>query len=301
MLSFILATTLFLTSSPLLSQVVFLDRVIEASYNTEMVFSHSLGPKLTAESAIVVDLGKGKVLFDKNSDKILPIASITKLMTALVFLENNKRNWEERILVEPEDIIVSSGDKENIEPAGINVQLNQSLELKDVFYASLIKSANDAAKILSRLIDLPPEKKFVDLMNEKASFLNMNNTYFADATGLDSQNRSTAEDLVKLVLVAMKNDEIREVLKIKFYDLPIYTDTGRKFYIRIWNTDKLLGNFIDFEGAKTGYLEESGYCFAGLSNYLDRQLVVIILNAVSDKDRFQEAKSLVWWGANYEE
>lgn len=299
MLSFILATILFLTSSPFLSQAVFLDQTIEASYDVETSFPRSLGPKLTAESAIVVDLDEGKVLFTKNPDEVLPIASITKLMTSLVFLENNNRKWDEKILVQPEDMIINLKNSGIIEPAGLDVQLGQSLTLKDVFYATLIRSANDATKILSRLIDLSEDKSFVDLMNEKALLLGMNNTHFADATGLNDQNRSTVEDLVKLVLAAMKKDEIRQVLKIKYYDIPIYAANGQKFYQRIWNTDKLLESFINLKGAKTGYLEESGYCFAGLSNYQDRQLVVVILNAASDEDRFQEVKSLVWWAINH--
>jgi len=299
MLSFILATILFLTSSPLLSQAVFLDQTIEASYDVETSFPRSLGPKLTAESAIVVDLDEGKVLFTKNPDRVLPIASITKLMTSLVFLENNNRKWDEKILVQPEDMVINLKNAGIVEPAGLDIHSGQSLTLKDIFYATLIRSANDATKILSRLIDLSEDKSFVDLMNEKALLLGMNNTHFADATGLNDQNRSTVEDLVKLVLAAMKKDEIRQVLKIKYYDISIYAADGQKFYQRIWNTDKLLESFINLKGAKTGYLEESGYCFASLSNYQDRQLVVVILNATSDKDRFQEVKSLVWWAINH--
>ena len=276
-----------------------MDQTIEASYDVETSFPRSLGPKLTAESAIVVDLDEGKVLFTKNPDRVLPIASITKLMTSLVFLENNNRKWDEKILVQPEDMVINLKNAGIVEPAGLDIHSGQSLTLKDIFYATLIRSANDATKILSRLIDLSEDKSFVDLMNEKALLLGMNNTHFADATGLNDQNRSTVEDLVKLVLAAMKKDEIRQVLKIKYYDISIYAADGQKFYQRIWNTDKLLESFINLKGAKTGYLEESGYCFASLSNYQDRQLVVVILNATSDKDRFQEVKSLVWWAINH--
>lgn len=294
-MSFVLSIIFLLTFSPFLSQVVFLDQTINIPSGHEIKFPYSLGPKLTAESATVVDLEKGEILFSKNSDKILPIASITKLMTALIFLENNKRDWREKILIRKEDLIINSENSEDLEPAGIEIKFGQVMELEDIFYSSLIRSANDATKVLSRLIDLPLGKKFIDLMNEKAIFLKMNNTYFADVTGLDSQNRSTADDLVKLILAAMKNDKIRETLKIRYHDFPIYTKNGQKFYKRIWNTNRLLGNFINLEAAKTGYLRESGYCLAGLSNYFNRQLIVIILNAHSDEDRFQEAKSLIWW------
>ena len=134
-------------------------------------------------------------------------------------------------------------------------------------------------------------------MNEKAQFLGMKNTIFVEPTGLDAGNKSTAEDIVKLVLETMKQDKIREALKIRTYDFPVFEINGQKNYQRVWNTDKLLGTFVNLTGAKTGYLEESGYCFAGLSNYKDKQLVVILLNAATDQIRFQEAKSLIWWSA----
>lgn len=295
MLSFILATILFLSSSPVFFQAVFLDRAINNNSYTDMDFPYSLGPKLTAESALVVDLEVGKTVFAKNPTKVLSIASITKLMTALVFLENRVMEWDEKVFVKPEDLIINSESDSDVEPAGLGLKSNQSIKLKDVFFAGLIRSANDAMKILARLTDLPKEKIFVDLMNEKAKFLGMNNTYFTEPTGLDVQNVSTAEDLVELVLEAIKKDEIREATKIKTYDFPVFETNGQKNYQRVWNTNKLLNSFIDSIEAKTGYLEESGYCFAGLSNYQGCQLVVIVLKAATDEDRFQEAKSLVYW------
>ena len=297
MLSFILATIFFLTLSPVFPQAAFLDQAINNSSYSGVDFPYSLGPELTAESALVVDLENGEVCFTKNSTKVLPIASITKLMTILVFLENRNQEWEEKILVRAEDMIINSEPEDDLEPAGLNLRPGQRLELKDIFIAGLIRSANDAMKILARLVNSSLDKDFVDLMNEKAQFLGMSDTIFIEPTGLDVGDQSTAEDLIKLVLATMKKDEIREALKIKTYDFPVFEPDGQKKYQRVWNTDKLLGSFVNLVGAKTGYLKESGYCFAGLSNYQDEQLVVILLNAVTDEDRFQEVKSLIWWSA----
>ena len=286
-----------LTLAPVFPQAIFLDQAVNVRLHTNIDAPYSLGPELTAKSALTVNLENGEVCFSKNSTKILPIASITKLMSSLIFLENRTQEWDERILIRKEDLVISSESDSDLEPAGLNIKAGQSLELEDIFIAGLIRSANDAMKILARLINLSSDKSFVDLMNKKAQLLGMNDTVFIEPTGLDVGNQSTAEDLVKLILDTMKHDEIREALKIRTYDFPVFDANGQKNYQRVWNTDKLLVSFVNLTGAKTGYLEESGYCFAGLSNYKDKQLVVILLNAATDQDRFQEAKSLIWWSA----
>lgn len=297
MFSFILTALFLLTLAPVFPQAIFLDQAVNVRLHTNIDAPYSLGPELTAKSALTVNLENGEVCFSKNSTKILPIASITKLMSSLIFLENRTQEWDERILIRKEDLVISSESDSDLEPAGLNIKAGQSLELEDIFIAGLIRSANDAMKILARLINLSSDKSFVDLMNKKAQLLGMNDTVFIEPTGLDVGNQSTAEDLVKLILDTMKHDEIREALKIRTYDFPVFDANGQKNYQRVWNTDKLLVSFVNLTGAKTGYLEESGYCFAGLSNYKDKQLVVILLNAATDQDRFQEAKSLIWWSA----
>jgi len=297
MFSFILTTIFFLTLAPVFPQVMFLDQAVNSRPHANIEAPYSLGPELTAKSALTVNLENGEICFSKNSTNILPIASITKLMSSLIFLENRTQEWDKKILIKKEDLIINSEFDGDIEPAGLNIRVGQSLELEDIFIAGLIRSANDAMKVLARLINLSSDKSFVDLMNEKAQLFGMNDTIFIEPTGLNIGNQSTSEDLVKLILETMKHNEIREALKIRTYDFPVFDENGQKNYQRVWNTDKLLGSFVNITGGKTGYLEESGYCFAGLSNYKDKQLVVILLNAATDQDRFQEVKSLIWWSA----
>jgi len=289
-----LATIFFLISSPFFNQAIFWDNLIENN-NSFPDSSYSLGPKLTAKSALVVDFDSDDILFEKDSTKILPIASITKLMTALVFLEKNTREWDEEIVVLEEDLIkwTSSGGEE-IQPAMLSIKVGDELNLKDIFYSSLIKSANNSSKILARLIPCCCGQTFSDLMNKKAKSLGMANTYFTEPTGLSPSNRSNAEDLSKMMREVFNKDEIKEALSYQVYDVKIKRN-GFSYRQRLYNTDKLLGNFINIKGAKTGYLEESGYCLAGVSDYLDRKLIVIILGAENNEDRFQEAKSLIWW------
>jgi len=289
-----LSTIFFLISSPLLNQVAFWDNLIENN-DSLSTSSYSLGPKLTAKSALIVDFDSGDILFEKDSNKILPIASITKLMTALVFLDKNTKQWDEKIIVLEEDLIKwSNSGGEEIQPARLSIRIGDELNIKDVFYSGLIKSANNASKILARLIPNCCGQTFRDLMNRKARSLGMTNTYFAEPTGLSSANCSNAQDLSKLIRAAFGQEEIREALSYQTYDIK-FKRNGLFYRQRLYNTDKLLDNFINIKGAKTGYIEESGYCLAGISDYLDKKLIVIILGAKTDEDRFQEAKSLIWW------
>ncbi len=300
MLSFILATILIFSPVNVFNNLSFLgDIIAETSYAETKDFPYSLGPKLTAQSVIVLDTESNQVLFEKNPKAILPIASLTKLMTALVFLENKNKTWEDSVIVKSEDLIIKTESKSGLEPAGLNIEIGDILKIRDVFYGGLIKSANNAMRILTRLTSPCCGKTFIDLMNEKAKVLDMTDTHFIDPTGLNPENHSTAQDLTKLVIEAMKRREIREALTKKVYDIQILKLDGTTFYNRVRNTDKLLGSFVNLIGAKTGYLEESGYCFAGLSQYNSRQLAVIVLGAESAQNRFQEAKSLIWWTVNH--
>ncbi|MFA6145710.1 MAG: serine hydrolase [Patescibacteria group bacterium] len=258
-------------------------------------FPYSFGPKLTAKSAIVIDVDSGKVLFEKNPEEKLPIASITKLMTALVFLENKTKSWEDTVEVKKEDSVGSGGFSNQLEPASLAVREGDILTVKDIFYGGLIKSANNAMKILARVVSADSGKNFVDLMNNKAQDLSMSNTHFEEPTGLDPKNYSTAQDLAKLIVKAMERSEIKEALEKKDYDVQIIKSDKSLAHLHIQNTDKLLGSFINIKGAKTGYIEESDYCLAALSQIDNHNLAVIILGAKTSENRFQEAKSLIFW------
>lgn len=296
-----LTTIFFLISSPFVHQVTFWNNLIEDNDNLSFSYLYSLGPKLTAKSALVVDFESGDILFEKNSNEILPIASITKLMTALVFLDKNTKSWDGKVIVMEDDLIKSTGNGgDEIQPAQLNIKVGDELNVKDIFYSGLIKSANNASKILARLAPNCCGRTFPDLMNQKAKSLGMLNTYFVEPTGLNPSNRSNAQDLSKLIREVFSKEEIKEALSHQIYDIRMKRQGA--FYVqRLYNTDELLTSFISIEGAKTGYLEESGYCLAGLSNYLDKKLIVIILGAETNEDRFQEAKSLIWWTAQQEQ
>ena len=278
----------------LLSFIIFLNKffleskipqpVIIPEIKTAEEYPFSLGPILESKSAIVIDYQTGKILFEKNKDEVFPIASLTKLMTAIVFLENQNKGWEEWVTYKKED---------KLEPAWINIKPGEKIKVKDIFSAALVGSANDAALILKRLVKNP--ENFVEEMNKKAERLGMEKTKFFEPTGLNPQNVSTAFDLSLLIKKALEIERIKEILQKKEIVFQVKKQDDSFYWKKIKNTDKLLDSFINILGAKTGYLEESGYCFAGIGESSNRQSIVVVLDAPTSETRFKEAKILFWW------
>lgn len=247
----------------------------------------SIGVKIDAESGILVNGKTNQVLFTKNADKPLSIASITKLMTALVFLDYNP-GWDKEIKILAEDY--RSGAKAYLETGEI-------VRVKDIFYTALVGSVNSAAVALSRSTGLTPEE-FAEKMNQKAKDLGMNSAHFEESTGLDSKNAASAYDIAKLAMKAFLNPDIKKALQTDEYNF--YSVDGKNAH-NIKNTDKLLNSFLDkgeykIMGAKTGYTEEAKYCLALGVEDKNNSMFAVVLGTNTPGDRFQEAKSLVWWG-----
>ena len=251
--------------------------------NQVVSYPYSLGLVLSAKSALVADKETEKILYEKSKEEILPIASLTKLMTAIVFLENRNIEFEDFIVFKKED---------QAEPTRMKVLPGEKIRVKDIFEAALVGSANDAAKILSRLTKEP--EKFVELMNLKAKEFDLEKTEFFEPTGLDPKNVSCASDLVLFFEKALEKEEIAEALKKTEISFKVKKADNSFYWRRIKNTNKLLNGSINFL-AKTGYLEESGHCFIGLTKNEDQELIVVILNAPSSKQRFEEVKVLFGW------
>ncbi len=303
MISQVIATILLIVSPYFVNGAGFL---INATNTPEKEFPVSYGPKITAKSAVVLDLNSEKVLYEKNPHLVLPIASITKLVSALVFLDNNNIDWEKKIEIKEKDSefkkespytsidVIESG----LQPKQLRVAPGYKVKVRDIFNAGLIGSLNNLVNVLSRITSKPDNKNFADLMNEKAKDLGMNNSFFFEPTGLSPKNYSTAKDLILLIKEAMENSYLKKTLQREEYSFNAYARNGSLLSFKVESTDKLLNTFINFTGGKTGYLDESGYCFVGMSRFENKNLAVVVLNADSSQDRFQEAKSLVWWSAN---
>ena len=273
-------------NSPYLSNdIVRADRAIEPENISQAPIKQdilSLGPQLSAQSAIVVDSSSGAILFAKNASQKRPMASIVKLMTALIFLQT-KPNLEQRIAMIAEDD--REGDQQYIRPG-------ESAKLRDYLSASLIGSANNATITLARSTGLP-ENDFTAKMNEKAKELGMRDTIFTEPSGLSEQNISTARDMAKLLDSAGKNETIRQLSGMHRAMIQIYPSGIKR---TVLTTNHLLGTIVLVSFGKTGYLDQAMYNLAtavALPN--NGELYIVILGSQSNQDRVQDAKNLALW------
>lgn len=244
--------------------------------------------KITAKSLLVADETTGRALLQKNIYTKRPIASVTKLMTALVWLELGG--------VLDEIVEIESGDyREGSIPYFI---AGEKVRARDLFYAGLIASSNSAIAALARSAGFP-EAKFVMLMNEKARELGMDETTFVEPTGLDPKNISTARDLQILAKAVFANQEILRATQMREYS---FSPLGKESWRKVQNTNWLLngslnGGVYKIIGGKTGHIEEGGYnlIIKVFNQERDRDLFIIILDSEDIDKRFSEAAGLIRW------
>ncbi|GEM_PF-687558 len=232
--------------------------------------------------AVGVSDGKGSFLFTKNAYEQLSLASLTKLMTVLVFLDKNP-GWQKTVQIGAED---------DAEPAKVAFQVGDKVYVKDLFYATLIGSKNNAAKALARSTGLSQEE-FIKKMNEKAKILGLSQTMFVDVTGLDAGNRSTIEDFLIVSRTAFGNLNIAKAASMKTYTLHII---GTKRQETVKTTNFLLAD-TDFSAmGKTGYTEESGYNFATRVKNKNQEILVVVFGATSGEKREEITEQLIRFG-----
>ncbi len=245
----------------------------------------SLGPRLSAQSAIVVDAASGAVLFQKNPRERRPMASIAKLATALVVMDEAP-NLEALFTMEESDD--REGGEEFIRPG-------ESAKLRDFLVASLLGSANNATISLSRSVE-PDARAFVARMNRKAGSLGMVETLFTEPSGLAPENTSTAWDIAKLIAAAGESEVIKESIGTHRADITVHP-TGALRTVR--TTNHLMGGIVLVEYGKTGHLEASGYNLAAAVQTKEgRSLYIVTLGSETNEDRIQDAKNLAVWAEN---
>lgn len=240
---------------------------------------------LTASSGAVLLLKNNTFLYEKNSDAKQPIASLTKLMTALIFLEHNP-GFNTEYVITPADNV--SGGKNNL-------FTGDTVKVSDLLSTSLIASDNGATMALAHSTGLT-EKEFVAAMNDKAKKLGLFNTSFVEPTGLSDRNVSTARDIARLAKEALSHEEIKKPTITKEYTFKTKEDREKK----ISSTDYLLysdsASDPSLLGGKTGYTESAGYCFVGkFADHRQDEIISVVLNSNGKNDRFKETKSLVNW------
>jgi len=223
---------------------------------------------ITAKSAIVMDAKTGEVVFEKASQVKRPIASLTKIMTALVFLDHNP-GWDSEIeFLEKDDTI----------PSKIYIVPGDTLKITDLFYSMLVKSANNAAATLARATNLYPESYFIWLMNLKAQELGLANTIFADPTGLDEKNVSTAYDYALLSKYALKIADIPRATTTQYYSFKTIKNDQT---VDLVNTSKLFNSDLEITLTKTGFTYEAGNCLmtAAKDFKTGQEYIAVVLNS----------------------
>ena len=241
-------------------------------------------PKLRSSVALVLDAESGETLYEKNSDSVLPIASITKLMTALVVLERNL-DLEQRVAISRDDFIATRHSR-----IRARLRAGSVLTRDELLLLALMASDNLAAAALARTYPGGTEA-FVAAMNAEAARLGLHDTRFADPTGLNSDNVSSARDLAGLVMAAHGYPLIRE-----YSTRPSAHVRARGGRVGFNNTNSLVrSGSWDIELSKTGYISAAGRCLVMHMRVASRDLVVILLDSWGKHSRIGDARRIRKW------
>jgi len=244
----------------------------------------SLG--LQSSAVLVMDQVSGSVLYEKNSHAVLPIASITKLMTAMVTLDAQP-NLYEVMTISEEDVDVLKGTRSRL-------KVGTSLTKEEMLRLALMSSENRAAASLSRYYP-GGRPAFVAAMNRKAQALGLTDTRFEDSTGLTSANVSSARDLVKMVAAAHQYPLIREFSTSTGYDVMV--DGRVQSY---HNTNALVSNSAwDIGLSKTGFINEAGKCLVMQAWFNQKPMIIVLLDSWGKMTRIGDANRIKKWVEHY--
>jgi D-alanyl-D-alanine endopeptidase (penicillin-binding protein 7) len=242
----------------------------------------ALVPDLRAAAAIIYDPQTGEVLWEENSTAQRSIASITKVMTAIVFLES-KPDLTKEVVVLPSDVRAASTT---------HIRSGYRLTTDNLLHLMLIASDNAAARALARVSSYGA-KGFIERMNERAHELGLENTSYADPSGLLAANVSSAYDMARLIAYAGSTPQISEIMQTANYNFNVGRQT-----ISVHSTNQLvMKGDVDVLGGKTGFISKAGYCLATLLRLPQGgpQVAVVVLGAQSSALRFWETRHLFNW------
>ncbi|PTQ55900.1 MAG: D-alanyl-D-alanine carboxypeptidase [Candidatus Carbobacillus altaicus] len=226
-------------------------------------------PSISARSAALIDVESGRILYGKDIDRELPIASLTKVMTAIVAIEEGDLN----------DVVTASPRAVGVDGSSIYLQQGETMRLNDLLYGLMLRSGNDAAVAIAEHIG-GSEPGFVQLMNEKAAWLGLSHTHFVNPHGLDEEGHySSARDLAVLSAYALKNPVFQEIVKTTKTTAPLPGAAWERLWI---NKNKLLRLYPGADGIKTGYTEQAKRCLASSATRNGIQLAAIVLNDGND-------------------
>lgn len=250
---------------------------------SEVYGSEIKGPSLSAKSALMYDLSVNKVLYEKNTNEKLPMASLTKVMTAIVSLENKR--IDDRYIVRGEDLVGEDS---------MGLSAGEVLSQEDLLYGLILNSGNDAAEVLAA--NYPEGKSaFVQAMNDKAATLGLTNTHFSNPSGLqgDGIQYTTVGDLVVITKYALEKFPLFAQVS-STYEHHIPSTSLHKGY-DLYNETNLISTYPGVKGVKTGYTPEAGMCLITYLEYKDHRIIGVLLNS---ENRRQEMKELLDYSLN---
>jgi D-alanyl-D-alanine endopeptidase (penicillin-binding protein 7) len=243
------------------------------------------GPlQLASSKALVINQLTGETIFAKNTNQLTPIASVTKLMTAMVMLDA-QLPMDDLLFIADEDVDYLKGTRSRL---GVGAALTRG----ELLQLALMASENRAASALGR--NYPGgSNAFISAMNRKAVVLGMNATHFYDATGLDSNNVSTAEDLVKMVNAAYRYPEIRQVTTTASQEITL---NGRTNPTNFVNTNSLVrgGDWV-IGLSKTGFINEAGRCLVMQAEISGQPMIIVLLDSAGKMSRIGDANRIRKW------
>ena len=247
-----------------------LDAGYGAVYKTQALsLSASTAPSVSAHSAILIEAESGKIIFEKNADERRPMASTTKIMTALVAIKN----------ADPSKTVSVSADAVGIEGSSVYLYEDERLTLEDLIYAMMLESANDAAAAIAIEVGGSIEV-FAEMMNQTAKELGLRDTHFENPHGLDGDSHyTTARELAVIAREAMANESLRRVMSTYKKTIPLNESEGVRLLI---NHNKMLKGYDGAIGVKTGYTRKSGRCLVSAAERDGVELICVTLNAPDD-------------------
>lgn len=254
------------------------------SFFSSNVFAQKDNPDLKSQAALVFNAKNERVIYDKNADKVMPIASITKLMAAMVTLDAR--------LSPNEKITITSADIDKLKNSSSRLPVGSTFPRYELLRLALMSSENRAAAALGRTYP-GGVKAFVHAMNLKAKKLGMTNSRFVDATGLSSGNVATARDLVKMVAASNNYTAIRKFSTTTQHAVSSGNKHGQLQYV---NSNSLVRNQNwDINVSKTGYLSEAGRCLVMQAKISGQPMVIVLLNSWGKNTRIGDANRVKKW------
>lgn len=242
---------------------------VDVAPTTNNVYASEVS--ISARSAAAIDVQTGRLLYEKSGDDKMLIASLTKIITAIVVIESG---------IDLDSQTTVSSRAAGKEGSSIYLKVGEKQSIRDLLYAVMLRSGNDAATAVAEAAGKGSEAKFVEMMNAKVEELGLKGTHFANPHGLDAKDHySTAHDMAILTAYALRNPTFAEIVSTEVKTIPY---PGQDYDRKLYNKNKMLNRYDGADGVKTGYTKAAGRCLVSSATVDGRQVAVVTLDASGD-------------------